>query len=54
MKRYAPVLLAAGFAVALAGCTPANVSQTTATSTNTSDATSSELTLVTLKVPNMV
>ena len=53
MKRFAPVLLASGFVITLAGCTPTTV-QTTTTSTNTSEATSSEFTLVTLKVPNMV
>ena len=53
MKRFAPALLATGFALTLAGCTPAPVSETTG-STNTSQATSSELTLVSLKVPNMV
>jgi copper chaperone CopZ len=52
MKRFAPVLVAAGFAVTLAGCQPTAVSQTP--TSNTSQATSSEFTLVTLKVPNMV
>ncbi|MDP6061113.1 MAG: hypothetical protein QGH33_19560 [Pirellulaceae bacterium] len=54
MKRFASVLLAAGFAITLAGCTPTTVSDTTGTSSNTSEAISSEFTLVTLKVPNMV
>ena len=54
MKRFAPVLLATGFAITLAGCEPATVSETTDPSTNTSQATSSEFTLVRLNVPNMV
>lgn len=62
MKRFAPVLLVAGFVITLAGCTPATVSETptstetseTSSTTNSSQATSSELTLVSLKVPNMV
>jgi len=54
MKRFAPVLLAAGFAITLAGCTPTNVSDPTSPVSNTSQATSSEFTLVTLNVPNMV
>ncbi|MDP6468941.1 MAG: hypothetical protein QF918_14430 [Pirellulaceae bacterium] len=67
MKRFVPVLLAAGLAITLAGCTPTTVSDTAGTSSNTSEAisseftssntseaTSSEFTLVTLKVPNMV
>ena len=55
MKRFVPLLLAAGFAITLAGCIPPTVSRTTTVnSTNTSQATSSEFTLVTLKVPNMV
>ena len=58
MKRFAPVLLATGFVITLAGCTPpAPVSDATVAPANTSQATSpatsSELTLVTLKVPNM-
>ncbi len=54
MKRFAPVLLASGFALTLAGCTPATVSDTTTPSSNTSEAAASEYTLVSLKVPNMV
>ena len=55
MKRFAPVLLAAGFAITLAGCTPpTTVTQTTGNSTNTRQPISSEFTLVTLQVPNMV
>ena len=56
MKRFVPVLLAAGFAITLAGCTPAKVavSINTNTSSTATDDTSSALTLVTLKVPNMV
>ncbi len=56
MKRFVPVLLAAGFAITLAGCTPPNVSVTIDTNTSSAAtvATSSELTLVTLTVPNMV
>jgi hypothetical protein len=54
MKRFAPVLLAAGFAMTLAGCTPPEVSLTIDTNTSSpSEATSSEFTLVTLNVPNM-
>ncbi len=54
MKRIAPVLLASGFALTLAGCTPTTVSETTGPTSNTSQAASSEFTLVSLKVPNMV
>jgi hypothetical protein len=55
MKRFATVLLAAGFAITLVGCTPPEVKITvdTSASTNTTEAASSALTLVTLKVPNM-
>ena len=56
MKRVLPALLVTGLAATWVGCqasidTPPTVS--TPTTQSVSDATSSEFTLVSLKVPNM-
>ncbi len=57
MKRALPTLLATGLVAGLIGCQPAAESPSligdAATTTTTTNAVSSDLTLVSLSVPNM-
>ncbi|MDP6442967.1 MAG: hypothetical protein QGG36_06400 [Pirellulaceae bacterium] len=52
MTKYAPVFLAAGLLAAVIGCNTPVETEVAAPSTTTPTSTS-DLTLVTLKVPNM-
>ncbi len=53
MKRALPTLLATGLVAGLIGCQPAAESPAPIGGTATTNAVSSDLTLVSLSVPNM-